>query len=67
MAHRKQMEETSHKAPVLVAMLPQQNPAARGQAVKMGFAVHLPTPIDPIEMISTIASLVGQAASERSQ
>jgi DNA-binding HxlR family transcriptional regulator len=59
---RKHMEETSHKAPVLVAMLPQHSPTARRQAIKMGFAIHLPTPIDLIEMVSTIASLIGQAA-----
>jgi DNA-binding HxlR family transcriptional regulator/CheY-like chemotaxis protein len=60
MAQQKQIEVISHHAPVLIAMLPQHCPEERRRAIKLGFAAHIPTPIDRIEMISTIASLVGQ-------
>jgi DNA-binding HxlR family transcriptional regulator/CheY-like chemotaxis protein len=55
----KQMKQqlTNHLA--MVATVPIGNSYERARAFKMGFAVHLPSPIENAEMIATLASLTG--------
>jgi DNA-binding HxlR family transcriptional regulator/CheY-like chemotaxis protein len=44
----------------MVAMVLSNNSEERGRAFKMGFAVHIPKPVETIEMVSTLASLIGK-------
>ncbi|MBW4478918.1 MAG: winged helix-turn-helix transcriptional regulator [Tolypothrix brevis GSE-NOS-MK-07-07A] len=44
----------------MVAMVLGNNSEERGRAFKMGFAVHIPKPVETIEMVSTLASLIGK-------
>ncbi|MBD2606227.1 helix-turn-helix transcriptional regulator [Scytonema hofmannii FACHB-248] len=42
----------------MVAIVLGNNSGERGRAFKMGFAVHIPKPVETIEMVSTLASLI---------
>jgi DNA-binding HxlR family transcriptional regulator/CheY-like chemotaxis protein len=44
----------------MVAIVLGNNSGERGRAFKMGFAVHIPKPVETIEMVSTLASLIGK-------
>jgi DNA-binding HxlR family transcriptional regulator len=57
MSKVKEMEIKLTRSLAMVAVLPINNSAERGRACKMGFAVHLPSPVDHGEMIATIARL----------
>jgi DNA-binding HxlR family transcriptional regulator/CheY-like chemotaxis protein len=46
----------------MVATVPIDNYYERGRAFKMGFAVHLPSPIDTAEMIATLSSVTRRTA-----
>jgi DNA-binding HxlR family transcriptional regulator/CheY-like chemotaxis protein len=56
----KQVEQKSRKSIAMVAIVPSNNSGERGRAFKMGFAVHIPKPVETIEMVSTLASLIGK-------
>ncbi|WP_082127235.1 winged helix-turn-helix transcriptional regulator [Calothrix sp. 336/3] len=58
--HIRQVEETTRKFIAMVAIIPGNNPVERGRAFKMGFPVHIPKPVETIEMISTLASVIKQ-------
>lgn len=55
----KQMKQKFQNILALVATVPIDNSSERVRAFKMGFAVHLPSPIENAEMIATLASLTG--------
>lgn len=57
-AQVKQVEEKTRKSIAMVAIIPGNNPVERGRAFKMGFPVHIPKPVETIEMVSTLASLI---------
>jgi DNA-binding HxlR family transcriptional regulator/CheY-like chemotaxis protein len=59
-AQVKQIEENTRKAIVMIAIVPGNNSEERGRAFKMGFAVHIPKPVETIEMVSTLASLMAK-------
>lgn len=44
----------------MVAIVLGNNSGERGRAFKMGFAIHIPKPVETIEMVSTLASLIGK-------
>lgn len=44
----------------MVAIVPGNNSGERGRAFKMGFTIHIPKPVETIEMVSTLASLIGK-------
>jgi len=56
----KQVEQKSRKSMAMVAIVLGNNSGERGRAFKMGFAVHIPKPVETIEMVSTLASLIGK-------
>ena len=56
----KQVDQKSRKSMAMVAIVRDNNSGERGRAFKMGFAVHIPKPIETIEMVSTLASLIGK-------
>jgi DNA-binding HxlR family transcriptional regulator len=56
-AQVKQIEENTRKSIAMIAIVPGNNSEERGRAFKMGFAVHIPKPVETIEMVSTLASL----------
>jgi DNA-binding HxlR family transcriptional regulator len=60
MSKVKEMEIKLNRSLAVVAVVPINNSIERGRACKMGFAVHLPSPVDDGEMIATIASLTGK-------
>ena len=55
----KQMKQKFKNILALVATVPIDNSSERVRAFKMGFAVHLPSPIENAEMIATLTSLTG--------
>lgn len=44
----------------MIAIVPINNSGERGRAYKMGFVVHISSPVDSGELIATLASLVGR-------
>jgi DNA-binding HxlR family transcriptional regulator len=54
----KQVKEKSRQSIAMVAIVSGNNPKERGRAFKMGFAVHIPKPVEIIEMVSTLASVI---------
>ncbi len=56
----KQVEENTRKSMIMVAIVPANNPEERARTYKMGFAVHIPKPVETIEMVSTLASLIAK-------
>ncbi|MBD0263704.1 MAG: helix-turn-helix transcriptional regulator [Tolypothrix sp. T3-bin4] len=56
----KPVEQKSRKSMAMVAIVRDNNSGERGRAFKMGFAVHIPKPVETIEMVSTLASLIGK-------
>ncbi|MGI2907068.1 winged helix-turn-helix transcriptional regulator [Tolypothrix sp. VBCCA 56010] len=56
----KQVEQKSRKSMAMVAIVLGNDSKERGRAFKMGFAVHIPKPVETIEMVSTLASLIGK-------
>jgi DNA-binding HxlR family transcriptional regulator len=55
----KQMKQQLKNVLPMVATVPIGNSSERVRAFKMGFNVHLPSPIENGEMIATLASLTG--------
>jgi DNA-binding HxlR family transcriptional regulator/CheY-like chemotaxis protein len=53
----KQIEQQTEKTIAMVAIVPVGNVFERGRAFRMGFAVHLPSPVEIQEMVGTVASL----------
>ncbi len=55
-----QIKQIQYNTPTIaiIAIVPGNNSEERGRAFKMGFAVHIPKPVETIEMVSTLASLI---------
>ncbi|BAZ41470.1 transcriptional regulator, HxlR family protein [Calothrix sp. NIES-4101] len=56
----KQIQENTPKSIPIIAIVSGNNSEERGRAFKMGFAVHIPKPVETIEMVSTLASLMAK-------
>ncbi|PAX57047.1 winged helix-turn-helix transcriptional regulator [Brunnivagina elsteri] len=59
-AQIEQIEPNNRKSIAMIAIVAANNPGERGRAFKMGFTVHIPKPVETIEMVSTLASLINK-------
>ncbi|NJL61059.1 MAG: response regulator [Methylacidiphilales bacterium] len=59
-ARIEQIELNNRKSIAMIAIVAANNSGERGRAFKMGFAVHIPKPVETIEMVSTLASLINK-------
>ncbi|MEA5571499.1 winged helix-turn-helix transcriptional regulator [Calothrix sp. UHCC 0171] len=59
-AQIKQIQKNTRKSIPIIAIVSGNNSEERGRAFKMGFAVHIPKPVETIEMVSTLASLMAK-------
>jgi DNA-binding HxlR family transcriptional regulator/CheY-like chemotaxis protein len=57
-AQVKQIEENTRKSIAMIAIVPSNSSEERGRAFKLGFPVHIPKPVEIIEMVSTLASFI---------